>query len=113
MTPTTEFATEGLLRQLMPSAVGTIAFIVFILVIMFIVSRVGARAKSKELAPGADVAETMDWVKWGGRLVILLALLGFGWNAVTVTTLNRAPRADLDGSAVYQQMQNNITTPSE
>jgi hypothetical protein len=112
MTPTTGLAAEGLLRQLLPSAVGLVGFIVFVLVVLWVFRSFAAKAQT---ADGLSVEETeysVGWAGWTARVLIVLAGVAFIWNAISVVTANRTPRSDLDGTAVYEQMKKNIK-PSE
>ncbi len=109
MTPTTGFAAEGLLRQLMPSAMSAIGAIVIIIVAVWVIRSFTNRVQVTEGASIEDFKGSMGWLNWGSKILILLILVGFVWNALSVTAINRMPRSDLDGSAVYDQMNNNIT----
>lgn len=108
MTPTTDFAVEGILRQLQPSIMALLGTLFFIAVLVWLVRRSLAKAQAEggsTVEEAASVRRNTNWVAWTG---VILIVIGFVWNALGIVVANRIPRADLDGTAVYDQMQKNI-----
>jgi len=54
----------------------------------------------------AGVAQTRlrAWADRGASLLALVIVGGMLWHVITVATVNRLPRQDVDGSSVYERM---------
>lgn len=110
MTPTVDgFAAKGLLLQLIPSAAGAIGTVVFVFVIYVIIRSFMKQAKATEGMTEDEIKTSLTWLNWARNGIIALVFFGFGWHTIGVIAINRTPTVDLDGSAVYKQMENNIT----
>jgi hypothetical protein len=89
----------GLLRSLQAEIMGLVGALLLILVIWLVVRSIVGRGV-------AGVAQTRLRA-WADRVASLLALVivgGMLWHVITVATVNRLPRQDVDGSPVYERM---------
>jgi hypothetical protein len=89
----------GLLRSLQAEIMGLVGALLLILVIWLVVRSIVGRGV-------AGVAQTRLRA-WADRVASLLALVivgGMLWHVITVATVNRLPRQDVDGSSVYERM---------
>ena len=89
----------GLLRSLQAEIMGLVGALLAILVIWLVLrSVIGSSV--------AGVARTRfrAWADRGASLLALVIVGGMLWHVMTVATVNRLPRQDVDGSAVYERM---------
>lgn len=96
---------EGLMRALQPQAFALVGIIVAILVTLFRVKALGRALMMED----TTVGEFSSWKRVANQvagLVIVIVLVGFIFQAATQTFSLRVPRSDVDGSGVYQQMEN-------
>jgi hypothetical protein len=49
-------------------------------------------------------ARGFAWADRGASLLALVIVGGMLWHVITVATVNRLPRQDVDGSPVYERM---------
>jgi len=84
----------GLLRSLQAEIMELVGALLAILVIWLIVRGVVGVAQTRFRA----------WADRGASLLALVIVGGMLWHVITVATVNRMPRQDVDGSAVYERM---------
>ena len=105
MTPTTEgFAWDGFLRSLQGDFMSLAGFLILIAVALVI----GHRMIGWSLGNGVNERDARTARLWAGRVAAIVTLCAVGvvvWRAVSLASVNRVPRADLDRSEVYQQMK--------
>lgn len=113
MTPSTQgFSWEGFFRSLQGDFMGLAGFVLFIIVVLLIIRWVTGKAEEDS---SLDSAEGLLIRKWAGRIVSLLCIVAVvitGWRAATFTVANRLPRADIDRSGTYEQMDALTKRPS-
>jgi hypothetical protein len=107
MTPTTQFAAEGLFRQLQPAILSLIGIIVGILVLLWIIRSFVRRTRTIGV-PADGAPPVQSFLNWGAGILITVAVFGFVWHLLAVLAVNRMPRAELDRSTIYEQMDSNI-----
>jgi hypothetical protein len=105
MTPNTEgFAWDGFFRSLQGDFISLAGFLILIAVALFI----GHRVIKWSLGSGINDQEARAARLWAGRVAAIVTLCAVGvvvWRAVSLASVNRVPRAELDRSEVYQQMK--------
>ena len=89
----------GLVRSLQAEIVGSVGALLLILVIWLVVRLVIGRS-----ATGAAQARLRAWTNRGTSVLALLIVGGMLWHVITVATVNRLPRQDVDGSPIYERM---------
>jgi cell division protein FtsX len=108
MTPTTQgFAWEGFFRALQGDIMSLVGGLLFVLAAWLMVRWLIGKARRDDL----DTAHGRLPLTTANRVALIVAAVivgGFVWRAISVTSVNRMPRADLDKSGVYQQMDSNI-----
>jgi len=89
----------GLLRSLQAEIMGLVGALLLILVTWLVVRSIIGRGV-------AGVAQTRlrAWADRGASLPALVIVGGMLWHVITVATVNRLPRQDVDGSPVYERM---------
>jgi hypothetical protein len=89
----------GLLRSLQAEIIGLVGALLLILVAWLVVRSIIGRGV-------AGVAQTRlrAWADRGASLLALVIVGGVLWHVITVATVNRLPRQDVDGSPVYERM---------
>lgn len=105
---TSGFHWEGLLRALQGDIMALIGFIVILLVVGWIVGQMVKQSAGAGKEMDDDAKNVLKWRKKIIICLILLASFLFAWRAVTFISANRIPRADVDKSSVYDQMNLNI-----
>ena len=96
---------ENMARALQPDIMGYIGFIIFALVIYLI----GWWLSKQKIDHGFEL-DGKDIRRWGRNIatcIIALTLLAGGYRVLTYSAVNRMPRSDVDGSAVYDKMNQN------
>jgi cytochrome bd-type quinol oxidase subunit 2 len=105
MTPTTQvFAWDGFFRSLQ----GDFMSLAGLLVLIAVALLVGHWLLKWSLGNGVNDEEARAARLWAGRIATIVTLCAVGvvvWRAVSLASVNRMPRADLDRSEVYQQMK--------
>jgi hypothetical protein len=86
----------GLARSLQAEIVESVGALLLILVIWLVIRSVIGR--------GAARARLRAWTNRGASLLALVIVGGMLWHGITVATVNRLPRQDVDGSPVYERM---------
>jgi hypothetical protein len=89
----------GFARSLQPEIVGLVGALLLILVIWL-----GIRSVIKRTAAAVAQMRLRGWTDRGACVVALVLIAGTMWHVMTVATINRLPRQDVDGSLVYQRM---------
>jgi hypothetical protein len=112
MTPTTDFAALGLLQQLQPSIMALVGTLLFILVAVWFARSLTAKAQAAGNVTAEEATATRGTVRTVAWYVVAFVLIAFTWHSVTTVVINRTPHTELDGSAVYDQMQKN-TQPKQ
>lgn len=102
------FHWEGFLRAMQGEIMALVGFIIFLLFIGWIVAWLTKRAVEERKSTSEEMQEILKWRGKIIKLLIIISLLIFGWQAVTFIAANRIPRADVDKSSVYDQMDSNI-----
>ena len=108
MTPTTDFAAQGLLQQLQPSIMTLFGALLTIAVVVWLIRRSFAKAQAEGGITKEEAVSIRRNTNWGVSTLVILILIVFAWHTVTTVAINRMPHSELDGSAVYDQMQKNI-----
>jgi len=110
MTPSTSLTLEGFLRGLHASSVGLISTIVVITVTwLFVRCLIG---KNEAVWQTKEIATSKIWCNRIAGGMILLTLISFALSAANYA-VNMIPRAGLDGSSIYQQMDANKGTETK
>ena len=78
---------------------GLVGALLGILVIWAVVRAIIARG-----AAGVMQTRLRAWTDRCASLVALVIVGGMLWHVITVAAVNRMPRQDVDGSAVYERM---------
>jgi hypothetical protein len=86
----------GLARSLQAEIVGSVGALLLILVIWLVIRSVIGR--------GAARAQLRACANRGASLLALVIVGGMLWHVITVATVDRLPRQDVDGSPVYERM---------
>ena len=89
----------GFARSLQPEIVGLVSALLLILLIWL-----GIRSVIKRTAAAVAQMRLRAWTDRGACVVALVLIAGTMWHVITVATINRLPRQDVDGSPVYQRM---------
>jgi hypothetical protein len=89
----------GLLRSLQAEIMGLVGALLLILVIWLVVRSIIGRGVA-----GAAQTRLRAWADRGASLLALVIVGGMLWHVITVATVNRLPRQDVDGSPVYERM---------
>ena len=71
---------------------------------MILVIWLGIRSVIKRTAAAVAQMRLRAWTDRGACVVALVLIAGTMWHVITVATINRLPRQDVDGSLVYQRM---------
>jgi uncharacterized membrane protein YjgN (DUF898 family) len=89
----------GLARSLQPEIIGVVGGLLLILVIWLVIRSIVGRT-----ATGAAQARHRAWTDRGAALLALVIVGGLLWHVMTMASVNRLPRQDVDGSSVYERM---------
>lgn len=89
----------GLVRSLQAEIMGLAGALLLILVVWLAVRSIIGRG-----AAGAARTRLRAWIDRGASLLVLVIVGGMLWHVITVATVNRVPRQDVDGSPVYERM---------
>ena len=89
----------GLVRSLQTEIVGLVGVLLLVLVLWLVVRSIIGRG-----AAGVAQMRLRAWADRGASLLVLVIVGGMLWHVVTVATVNRLPRQDVDGSPVYERM---------
>ena len=89
----------GLVGSLQAEIMGLVGALLLILVIWLVVQSVIGRS-----ATGAAQARLRASTNCGASVLALLIVGGMLWHVITVATVNRLPRQDVDGSPIYERM---------
>jgi hypothetical protein len=105
MTPTAiAFSWEGFFRSLQGDLLSFAGFLLFV----FVASLVIRWAITKGQRDNAfDASQARAVRRWAGRTATALVLIGVValiWRAALLASINDIPRADVDRSGVYEQM---------
>lgn len=98
-----DFAWEGLFRALQASGMTYISGLIVVAVIFFL-----ARWFIRRNA-GDSTQQAHYWLNRGTVVVVLVMTLSLSWYVVSFVTANRLPRADIDRTRVYDQMNSHLT----
>jgi hypothetical protein len=106
------FAWEGFFRSLQGDLMSFVGSLVLVLVALVLV-----RWAIKKLRDDNGLAATKAQAarNWAGRIAMALALVAVAavmWRAASFASINRTPRADIDRSGVYEQMDT-LTKPPQ
>ena len=95
------FNLEGLLRTMLPQITGTIGWIVFLAVVLFVALWLIRRI----FLEASDIQLYRTWAIRAYFALVALMLVSLVWSGVSLATSNRFPRSDVvHDSGVYQQM---------
>ena len=89
----------GLARSLQGEIIGVIGALLLILVVWL-----AARVIIGRGASGIARARLRVWANGGASLLALVVVVGMLWHVLTVASVNRLPRQDVDRSPVYERM---------
>lgn len=91
---------EGFLRSLQANGLIFVGFLVALaLAYLF------ARWFIKHQAPDDEVAQTARvWTNFVTTSLVIVAVVVLSWRAFEMASINRMPRADVDRTGVYEQM---------
>ena len=105
MTPTVQgFAWEGFSRSLQGDLTSFVGFIIFVLVALLVVRWSTNRMQGVGGISEVDARMLRSVAGTVAKGLVLVAIVFVGWRAVSVASINRMPRADVDRSGVYEQM---------
>jgi len=109
MTPTTQgFAWEGFFRALQGDFRSLVGWLLSVLAAWLVIRWLIGKARQNGWNTGRDEQFPRTAANRVALIVTCVVAAGFVWRAVSVTSVNRMPRADLDKTGVYQQMDTNI-----
>lgn len=107
MTPSTYWTFEGFLRGIQANMMALIFAIVLILLARFVILRFAPKVMTDD---AEEIRIVRWWVNRGAFMLFVIAIAGFGLSGASYLT-NAIPRATLDASGVYKQMDSNIKKP--
>jgi hypothetical protein len=111
-------STEGLLRAIQPEVMTFTATIATSLLILILTRRLVANAETRAVLTRQDGQRTRQTINAVFGAVCVVATAALGLRIASFAAINRLPRADADGTGVYEQMQKNVKrdttkTPNE
>ena len=89
----------GLLRSVQAEIMGVIGGLLVVLVVWLVVRSIIGRS-----ARGIAATRIRAWADRGASVLALVIVGGMLWHVITVASVNRLPRQDVDGSPVYERM---------
>jgi len=105
MTPAAiPFAWEGFFRALQGDLLSFAGFLIFVFVAFLTVRWAIRRGESGN---GLNASQAQAARRWAGRLataLVLISVVAAIWRAAMFASINDIPRADVDRSGVYEQM---------
>jgi hypothetical protein len=72
--------------------------------LVVLVAWLAVRSIIARSAPGIAATRIRAWADRGASLLALVIVGGTLWHVITVASVNRLPRQDVDGSPVYERM---------
>jgi NADH:ubiquinone oxidoreductase subunit 6 (subunit J) len=90
----------GLFRSLQAEIIGLVGALLLILAIWLVIRSIIARSATGVPAQ----ARLRAWSNRGACVLALVIVGGMLWHVMIVAAVNRLPRQDVDGSAVYERM---------
>lgn len=105
---TSGFNWEGFFRAFQGNLTSFVGFLILILVLWFIINLVTGRLQ-KAGDIGAKAATIgRRWTSGVAMIALLVLAIITCWQAATMASINRMPRADVDKSGVYEAMKDNL-----
>lgn len=105
---TTGFHWEGLLRALQGDIMAFIGLFFLLLLIVWSIGRVVNKLIETGNMTGDEAKKIFKWRRGIFIFFVLLAIIVLTLRAVVFISVNRIPRADVDKSSVYEQMNSNL-----
>ena len=106
------FHWEGFARALQGDAMLLLGGLVLLVVVSLLINRAFNLSAERQGVTADKVKEMRWWKRKIITVLIVLAIVSFGWRITTFALANRIPRADVDKSGVYEKMDSNIKPPS-
>lgn len=97
---------ENMIRALQPDLMGYSSALLFALLFFVIMGYFAQNAKKVD-ADENDVAMLSGVRRYGTIIIVVLTLLFAAYRVAVYSSVNRVPRNDADGSAVYDRMERN------
>lgn len=102
---------EGMLRALQPDIMAYVGALMFALV-FYVLSKYFARKAIALDESESDVRSTSRVINWIVLMIVIITLITAVFRIATYASVNRMPRNDVEGSAVYDRMNENAHQPT-